>query len=141
MQFQQFKQGDVFVEGPREVSEAEILEFARRYDPQPFHIDKEFAATSRWGTLIASGWMTCSIAMELAARLLRGSTSFGSPGVDELRWEQPVRPGDQLTLRATILQTRVSSSGAIGILRWQWELHNQDEARVLVLTATSFFGV
>jgi acyl dehydratase len=142
MLFEQFVPGAVFHAGPREVGEAEIIEFARRYDPQPFHIDPARAAASRWGGLIASGWLTCAIAMDLAVRhLLEGSGSFGSPGLDQLRWEKPVRPGDRLRLTVTVLESRISSSGDVGIVRWGWELCNQDAVRVMSLTATSFFEV
>jgi acyl dehydratase len=140
MQFPDFACGRIIHAGPREVTREEILEFARRYDAQPFHVDEEAASKTRWNGLIASGWMTCSIAMELAARdILAGSTSFGSPGVDELRWANPVRPGDQLSLTVTVLESRISSSGRVGIIRWRWELHNQAGAQVLSLLATSLF--
>ena len=128
--------------GPRIVTEDEIVEFSRRYDPQPFHIDRDRAAASRWRGLIASGWLTCSIAMDLAVRhFLEGSESIGSPGVDELKWENPVRPGDRLTLSITVLESRLSSSGRTGVVRWRWELHNQAEERVLSVLATNLFAV
>jgi acyl dehydratase len=80
--------------------------------------------------------------MELAARAwLAGSRSMGSPGIVDLRWEHPVRPGDRLSLTATVLESRRSSSGRIGILRWRWELHNAAAERVLSLVATSFFDI
>ena len=140
MKFAELVPGAALHAGPRDVTEAEIIEFARRYDPQPFHVDRKWAAASRWGGLIASGWMTCSVAMEMAVELvLAGSESIASPGVEAIRWEHPVRPGDRLRLRVTVLSTRVGSSGELGILRWQWELHNQHEIRVLSLIATSFF--
>jgi len=142
MQFEHFVAGTVLRAGPRAVGDEEIVEFARRYDPQPFHVDRERAATSRWGGLIASGWMTCGIAMELAVEhILKGSESIGSPGIDELRWENPVRPGDQLMLTITVLESRRSSSGRTGVVRWRWELHNQDAKPVLSLLATSLFDV
>ncbi|MBS0374088.1 MAG: MaoC family dehydratase [Proteobacteria bacterium] len=142
MQFSEFKAGAVFHAGPRHVDEPEIIEFARRYDPQPFHVDRELAARTRWRGLIASGWMTCGIAMELAVRhVLDGSGSIGSPGLDEIRWENPVRPGDALSLTVTVLESRLSSSGTTGVLRWRWELHNQAGLRVLSLLATSLFEV
>lgn len=142
MQFADFKAGSVLHAGPRHVDEQEIIEFARRYDPQPFHVDRELAARTRWRGLIASGWMTCGIAMELAVRhVLDGSDSIGSPGLDEIRWENPVRPGDALSLTLTVLESRMSSSGTTGVLRWRWELHNQAGARVLSLLATSLFDV
>jgi len=142
MQFEHFVAGTVLRAGPRAVGDEEIVEFARRYDPQPFHVDRERAATSRWGGLIASGWMTCGIAMELAVEhILKGSESIGSPGIDELRWENPVRPGDQLMLTITVLESRRSSSGRTGVVRWRWELHNQEAKPVLSLLATSLFDV
>jgi len=140
MKFRDFVAEARFLAGPREVGEEEMIEFARRYDPQPFHVDPERAAASRWGGLIASGWLTCAIAMQLAVEgILAGSESIGSPGIDELRWEKPVRPGDRLILSVTVLESRVSSSGKTGIARWRWELHNQREERVLSLLASSFF--
>jgi acyl dehydratase len=142
MRFEQLIAGSRLRAGPRAVTEDEIVEFARRYDPQPFHVDRDSASASRWGGLIASGWMTCGIAMELAVRhILDGSESIGSPGLDELRWEKPVRPGDELTLTVTILDSKVSSSGRTGVVRWRWELHNQSDDRVLSLVATSLFDV
>ena len=73
--------------------------------------------------------------------VLDGSESIGSPGIDELRWEKPVRPGDRLELCMTVLESRISSSGTTGIVRWRWEVSNQSGARVLALLATSFFEV
>ena len=142
MQFEELPTGRVIKAGRREVTEQEILEFASRYDPQPFHTNPEFAARSRWGGLIASGWMTCGIAMGLVAReILPGSASIGSPGVEKIEWPAPVRPGDVLSLTVTVLESRISSSGRIGIIRWQWELHNQTETLVLRMIGTSFFEV
>jgi acyl dehydratase len=142
MNFSDIRPGAVFRAGPRAVGADEIIEFARRYDPQPFHVDAERAASTRWRGLIASGWMTCGIAMDLAVRgILDGSGSVGSPGIDELRWENPVRPGDELSLAVTVLESRLSSSGRTGVVRWRWELHNQQGQRVLALTATSLFDV
>ena len=142
MRFEQFIPGTVFRAGPRAVTDVEIVEFARRYDPQPFHADGERAAASRWRGLIASGWMTCAIAMDLAVRhVLDGSESIGSPGVDELRWDNPVRPGDSLTLTITVLDSKVSGSGRTGVVRWRWDVHNQDGKPVLGLVATSLFDI
>jgi len=142
MRFEQFAAGAVFRAGPRAVTEDEIVEFARRYDPQPFHVDRELASASRWGGLIASGWLTCGVAMDLAVRhILDGSGSIGSPGLDELRWDNPVRPDDRLMLTMTVLESKLSSSGRTGVVRWRWELHNQDNQRVLGLVATNLFDV
>lgn len=142
LQFSQIKEGDFLFAGKRIVSAEEIVEFARRYDPQPFHIDAQWAANSRWKGLIASGWHTCSIAMALCvATILRGSSSIGSPGITDLRWPSPVRAGDELTLNIRVLEARISRSGGTGIIRWRWEMTNQTGHSVLDLTATSLFDL
>ena len=142
MRFHDLSVGQTIEIGPRDVSASEIVAFASKYDPQPFHVDPVRASAGRWGGLIASGWLTCSIAMELAVRgILEGSESYGSPGVEMLEWMHPVRPGDVLRLVVTVLESRVSSSQTTGIIRWRWELFNQDDVRVLRLVATSFFAV
>jgi len=141
MKFAQFHNGQVIEAGPYEVSEEEILQFARSYDPQWFHTDPEAAAHGLFGGLIASGWHTCGIAMRLVAQAaLEGSESFASPGLDYVKWPHPVRPGDTLRLRAEVLEVRRSASRAdLGILRWRWQLHNQVGGQVLDLVATSLF--
>jgi acyl dehydratase len=103
MKFAEFKDGMVIKAGPVTVTEAEILEFARKYDPQWFHTDPQRAAEGRWGGLIASGWHTCAMAMRMAVdAALHDSESFGSPGLGEVRWRTPVRPGDTLRLHARV---------------------------------------
>lgn len=142
MKFIDLTPGRVIELGPRAVSEAEIIEFARRYDPQYFHVDPVRAAASRWRGLIASGWFTASIAMEMIVpAVLEGSGSIGSPGIDKLEWLHPVRPGDALRLKVTVLDSRLSKSGSTGVVRWQWELGNQEGIAVLRLVATSLFEV
>ena len=140
MKFAEFHAGQVIEAGPADISEAEILQFATLYDPQWFHIDEAAAKKGRFGGLIASGWQTCGIAMRLAAdAMLHGSESFASPGLAYVKWPHPVRPGDRLMLRATVLETRRSSSKAMGILRWRWQLFNGAGSMVLDLEATSLF--
>jgi len=142
MRFAELTPGRVFEAGPRLLTEREIVEFATRYDPQPFHTDPVAAAASRWKGLIASGWQTCAIAMELVSRnILAGSESSGSPGVERIEWLGPVRPGDELRLTVTVLESRISSSGRTGVVRWRWELANQLGAFVLRLVGTSLFDV
>lgn len=134
--------GRVIECGSHEVTEEEIIAFASRYDPQPFHVDRDSPEAARWGGLIASGWLTCSIAMDLIVRhVLRGSTSIGSPGVDEVRWEGPVRSGDVVSVRVVVLEQRTSSSGQYGVVRWRWEMYNQHQARVMHLIGISLFGM
>jgi acyl dehydratase len=107
--FEDLNEGDVFELGEARMSEPEMLEFARRYDPQPFHVDADAAARSPYGGLIASGWHTASVYMGLLVRgLLHDVASLGAGGLEELRWAKPVRPGDVLTGRLTILSKRAS---------------------------------
>jgi acyl dehydratase len=126
--------GTVIELGTREVSKEEILEFARMYDPQPFHTDEEAAKASIFGGLIASGWHTCAMAMRLLCDgLLRRAASLGSPGVDEVRWLKPVRPGDTLEARMEVVESRASRSKPDrGVIRSRWEVRNQ--AGELVMT-------
>ncbi len=143
MRFAEFHAGQELSAGPYEVSEAEIIDFASRYDPQWFHTDPRAAAAHRFGGLVASGWHTCAIAMRLVVdSMLAGSESFASPGLERLRWPHPVRPGDRLSLRARVLETRRSASRpGLGILRWQWSLRNDSGIEVLELEATSLFDL
>ena len=143
MRFADFQAGLVIKAGPVELTEAELLAFARAYDPQWFHTDPAAAAQGRFGGLIASGWQTCGIAMRLVAdAALAGSESFASPGLAYVKWPHPVRPDDKLTLRATVLATRrASSKPTLGILRWRWQLFNGGGDEVLDLEATSLFNL
>ena len=143
MKFSEIQLNDVYEAGPESVSEQDIIAFADRYDPQWFHTDPARAQTGPYGGLIASGWQTCGLAMRLAVdAVLTGSDSVGSPGVDALQWQAPVRPGDQLSLRMTVIEKRVSRSRATrGVLRWRWQLRNQDGVQVLSLDATSLFDL
>lgn len=127
--------------GPVRITELDILEFAKRYDPQWFHVDPAAAAAGPYGGLIASGWQTCSLAMRLTVdHFLRDSESFGSPGLAYLKWLAPVRPNDELTLKATVLEKRFSARNSmIGVLRWRWQVRNQESVEVLDLEATSLF--
>ncbi len=143
MKFAEFRAGQVIHAGPYTLSEDELLQFARAYDPQWFHTDAQAAAKGRFGGLIASGWHTCGIAMRLAAdAALQGSESFASPGLAYVKWTHPVRPDDSLSLRATVIETRrARSQPTLGILRWRWQLFNQHAVEVLDLEATSLFDL
>lgn len=143
MRFAEFSVGQVIEAGPITVSEEEIIEFATRFDPQWFHVDPQRCAQSGWGRVIASGWHTCSIAMRLGCdAALNDSESFASPGLAYLRWPNAVRGGDQLRLRADVLEVRRSQSKPnLGILRWRWRLLNQAQQEVLDLEATSLFDL
>ncbi len=141
MKFADFRAGQVIEAGPYRLETSELLAFARAYDPQWFHTDAPAAEQGRFGGLIASGWHTCAMAMRLAVEAaLQGSESFASPGVEKIRWPYPVRAGDALSLRATVIEIRVSRrQPALGILRWRWQLFNQQGTEVLDLEATSLF--
>ena len=143
MRFAEFHAGQVIHCGSASLTERQILEFARAWDPQWFHADPERAAASTWNGLIASGWQTCGVAMRIACdEILAGSESFASPGLAYVKWENPVRPGDVMKLRVDVLEVHVArSKPTLGILRWRWRLHNQHEQTVLDLEATSLFAV
>ena len=143
MKFADFHAGQVIEAGPYALSEAEVLQFATAYDPQWFHTDLQAAEKGPFGGLIASGWHTCGIAMRLVAdTALHGSESFASPGLAYVKWPHPVRPGDQLTVRATVIESRRASSRPdLGLLRWRWQLFNANGIEVLDLEATSLFDL
>lgn len=129
--------------GPLRVEEDDVVDFGRRFDPQPFHVDAQAAAAGPFGGLIASGWHTCALMMRLLAEeYLSPVSSLGSPGVDELRWVAPVRPGDELTLRTTVVEARASRSKPDrGLVRTRVELLRQDGAVVLTMTAMNLVRV
>lgn len=137
--FEDFRPGEVIEFGDYLVTEEEIVEFARRYDPQPFHVDRKAAAESIYGGLIASGWMTGSIMMRLLVdHFIAPTSSMGSPGVDEVRWSRPVRPGDRLHVRVTIVDTKRSQSKPDrGIVQVQQEMINQQGDTVMSLRGMS----
>ena len=142
MRFADLTPGFVIRTQPRIVTAKEIVEFASRYDPQWFHTDVERARDGRWKSLIASGWHTCAIAMELMVRnVLSDSEAFGSPGIDSLKWLHPVRPDDTVALRFEVLRSSKSPSGRTGILLSKSELWNQIELQVLTLQVTTLFDV
>jgi len=143
MKFAEFHVGQVLEAGPHVLTQDELLRFARDWDPQWFHTDPEAADAGPFHGLIASGWQTCGIAMRLIAdAVLAGSESYASPGLAYVKWPHPVRPGDALSVRATVLQVRRSSSQPhLGLLRWRWQLFNQAGREVLDLEATSLFDL
>jgi acyl dehydratase len=133
--FEDYREGEQFEFGHYDVTEEEIIDFATKYDPQPFHIDKTAAAKTVFGGLIGSGWMTAAIGMKmLVDHFISAKSSMGSPGVDEMRFVKPVRPGDRLSLRVTILSTKKSQSKPDrGVLQFYEEIVNQDREVVLSL--------
>ncbi|MBI5908886.1 MAG: MaoC family dehydratase [Betaproteobacteria bacterium] len=139
--WEDFCPGQVRETGGYSLSEAEIIEFAKKYDPQPFHIDLEQAQRSYFGGLIASGWQTASLYMRMISDLyLIEAASLGSPGVDELRWAKPVRPGDTLRLKSTVLETRASASRPdMGMVRSRSEVYNQHGELVMHMSGVGMF--
>jgi len=140
--WEDFQIGEVAEVGPVTVSEEEIVEFATRFDPQPFHVDPEAAKESMFGGLIASGWHTAALYMGMFVRaVLLDSASLGSPGVDEIRWTAPVRPGDTLTGRSTVTDVQPSSKDPRrGTVFTSNEVFNQDGVLVLTFKARGFFA-
>jgi acyl dehydratase len=124
--------------GNTQVSREEVIDFARRYDPQPFHLSDEAAAKTHFGRLAASGWHTCAMVMGVIARHVveTEQAGLGSPGIDELRWLKPVYPGDTLHVHSKIVEIRPSrSKPEIGSFRTQTTVTNQDEVAVLTFTS------
>jgi acyl dehydratase len=140
--WEDFAVGDVSELGSVTVSAEEIVEFARRYDPQPFHVDETAAQNGPFGGLAASGWHTAALFMSQFVRsILLDSASLGSPGVEELRWTAPVRPGDTLTARVTVTDSQPSSRNPNrGTVFTSSEVFNQDGTLVMTMKARGFFA-
>lgn len=139
--FEDFVPGMSSMIGPIHIDEAEVIEFAQRYDPQPIHTDPAAAAVGPFGGLIASGWHTVSLVMRVLVEsyLARGA-ALASPGVDELRWLKPVRPGDVLHVRVTVLDAnRSRSKPDRGMVRTSVEALNQRDELVMSMTAMNLF--
>jgi acyl dehydratase len=128
--------------GHHVVTREAVLEFARQFDPQPFHIDDGAAKQSLFGRLAASGWHTCAMAMRMMCDgYLLDAASLGSPGIDNLRWPHPVFPGDTLRMRSTVLASRpLASRPAVGIVHSRSEMLNQDGKIVLAMEGAGFFS-
>ena len=138
LHWEDFSPGRVFEHGPRRMTREEIVAFAAEFDPQPMHLDEAAASATLLGGLSASGWHACCILMRMCTEsFVLNSTSMGAPGVDEVRWLIPIRPGDQLTLRATVVETRSSKSRPdMGFVRFMFELFNQAGGRAVTLTTS-----
>lgn len=142
MHWEDFREGEMHALGSREMGREEILAFARAFDPQSFHVDEEAARGSAYGGLIASGWHTGSVFMRLLVDgLIGASACMGSPGVQDLRWPRPVRPGD--TLRASVRVGEAAPSRSRpdrGTVRFTGEMTNQRDETVLALEFTLIIG-
>jgi acyl dehydratase len=140
--FEDYTPGHVYEFGTIAVREAEIIDFAKKFDPQYFHTDPERAKASRFGGLVASGWHTVGLAMRLYVdHYVSHAASLASPGMDEIRWPNPVRPGDTLKIRVTILEARPSRSKPDrGVVRAKVEAFNQKDEPVLSMIGMSIIG-
>ena len=124
--------------GSYEVTREEIIEFARKYDPQPFQLSDEEAAKTHFGRIAASGWHTCAMTMAVVARhvVAEEQAGLGSPGIDELRWRRPVYPGDTLHVRGAIVdKTPSRSKPDMGSFRTEMIVTNQDDQPVMTFTS------
>jgi len=139
--FDDFRVGERFEFGDYLVTADEIVEFAQRYDPQPFHLDGEAASRSHFGGLIASGWMSCAVLMRLVCdHFIPPASAMGSPGIDELRWLQPVRPGDRLRAAVEVMAVKASQSKPDrGVITAQQALINQHGERALTLIGRGMY--
>ena len=139
--WEDFKVGEVEQIGGKRVDKEEIIAFARQYDPQPFHVDEAAAKQSIYGGLIASGWHTCAMVMRMMCdAYMLHSASVGSPGIDNLKWLKPVRPGDTISARRTTLEMRASKSKPdIGIVNNLWEVFNQSGEMVMSMQGYGMF--
>jgi len=140
--FEDFPPGWSLDYGDRLVTKDEIIAFARRFDPQPMHLDEEAAKHTLLGGLAASGLHTNSILMRLNVdHILHDSASLGSPGIREFRWLKPVRPGDRLSARATVIEARPSQSRPeMGLVTMRFEMRRQDGDLVLTMEGTLMLG-
>ena len=140
--WEDFEIGQVREFGRCEVTREAVLEFAGRYDPQPFHLDDSAAAQSLFGRLAASGWHTAAMAMRMMCDdYLLESSSLGSPGIDGLRWTKPVFPGDTLSVRLSTLESRpMASRPSVGLVLSKWEVLNQHREVVMTMQGWGMFG-
>ena len=140
--FEDLPVGDVRESPPRTITREEMIAFARQYDPQPFHLDEEAARKTIYGGLIASGWLTVSVMMRLLwDTFLKDAVTLGSPGSDEIRWLKPVRPGDTVRARFTVVEAVPSRSKPDrGVVKTLTEIMNQHGEIVMTMRGLGMFG-
>ncbi|MED5579104.1 MAG: MaoC family dehydratase [Nitrospinota bacterium] len=134
--FEDFEVGQTFTAGGIELTQDEIMEFARNYDPQPFHVDIDYAEKFQYGGIIASGFHTMAVTMRLFVDTgFLGTSSLGSPGIESIKWPNPVRPGDVLSLSVSLVSKRVSKSDpSRGVMILDYTTTNQEEEVKLKMT-------
>lgn len=139
--WEDFSIGQVREFGHKRVTREEIIDFASKYDPQPFHLDDKAAAASLFGKLAASGWHTCAMVMRMVCdEYLLDAASLGSPGLENLKWLKPVLVDDVLRVRTTVTDARpMKSKPQVGLLRTNWEALNQRDEVVLYMDSWAMF--
>jgi acyl dehydratase len=142
LHWEDFQAGAVAIYGPRLVTREEILAFAAEFDPQPMHLDEAAASATMLGGLGASGWHSCCLLMRMIADgFLLNSTSMGAPGVEDVRWLKPLRPGTRIRVRATIMETRESKSRPeMGLAKYLFEMIDDSDAVLTTLITTFMLG-
>ena len=142
LHWEDFIAGSVAEYGPRRVTREEIIAFAAEFDPQPMHLDEEAASASMLGGLAASGWHTCCIVMRMISDGMLHRTSFmGAPGIEEVRWLAPVRPGESIRLRVTVVETRGSRSRPdMGFVKFHYQVFGAGDRLLMTLTVIPMFG-
>jgi acyl dehydratase len=140
--WEDFEVGAVAVYGPRLVTREEIVAFAAEFDPQPMHLDEAAASATLLGGLGASGWHVCSLVMRtIADGFFNDSSSMGGPGVEELRWLKPLRPGTEIRVRVTVLERRPSKSRVgMGLTKFRYEMIDAADSCIASMTATAMLG-
>jgi acyl dehydratase len=142
LHWEDFSPGQVTDCGSRLVTREEIVGFAAEYDPQPMHLDEQAARATLLGGLVASGWHSCCILMRMLSDGMLGDTSFmGTPGVEEVRWLAPLRPGERIKARATVLETRPSRSRpGMGFVKFRWELVDTSDKLLMSMVVSPMFA-
>ena len=129
--------------GRYEVTREEVIEFASKYDPQPFHLDDDAAAATHFGRLSASGWHTCAMTMAMLVENLKANrqAGLGSPGIDQLRWKKPVFPGDTMRCESVVIEKRRSGSRPeMGIFKSSLTVFNQNDEPVLEMVSNGLIS-
>jgi acyl dehydratase len=141
--WEDFTPGTVTEYGPRLVTREEIVAFAAEFDPQPMHLDEAAGSATMLGGLAASGWHTCCLMMRMMVDgFLGNSSSMGAPGVDEVRWQSPLRPGTRIRVRTTVLDARVSKSRPdLGFVKMLCEVIDERDTQIMTLSSSLMFGV
>ncbi len=130
--------------GRYEVTREEVIEFAKKYDPQAFHLNDDAAARTHFGRLSASGWHTCAMTMAMMVENMKGvkQAGLGSPGIDNLQWKKPVYPGDTLRVESEVMSKRRSQSRhEMGLFKSRAQIFNQNDEIVLEMTSNGLIAV